>query len=107
MNSLSDQIIADVRSIRVIGFERTFEKSLQVPSSKSGSLAYLSGAISVYVCAIFTARTYSQVIEVFNLIVFTLSLGPTRHHLSPSNRRFPSPRVTVNQHLTQVCVLSN
>ena len=73
-------------------FERSFEKSVQNAHAAgikgafvegcthgvASSLIYLSEAILFYVGAIFVARgiyTYSQMVEVLNLIVFTVSLG--------------------------------
>ena len=73
-------------------FERSFEKSVQNAHAAgikgafvegcthgvASSLIYLSEAVLFYVGAIFIARgtyTYSQMVEVLNLIVFTVSLG--------------------------------
>jgi len=85
-----------VRSIRAMAFEqffeRSFEKSVQNAHAAgikgafvegcthgvASSLIYLSEAVLFYVGAIFIARgtyTYSQMVEVLNLIVFTVSLG--------------------------------
>lgn len=73
-------------------FEQSFEKSVQHAHAAgikgafvegcthgvASSLIYLSEAVLFYVGAIFIARgtyTYSQMVEVLNLIVFTVSLG--------------------------------
>lgn len=85
-----------MRSIRAMAFEqffeRSFEKSVQNAHAAgikgafvegcthgvASSLIYLSEAILFYVGAIFVARgtyTYAQMVEVLNLIVFTVSLG--------------------------------
>jgi len=85
-----------VRPIRAMAFERffaqSFEKSVQHAHAAgikgafvegctygvASSLIYLSEAVLFYVSAILVARgtyTYSQMVEVLNLIVFTISLG--------------------------------
>jgi len=85
-----------VRSIRAMAFERFFERSFEKSVQNAhaagikgafvegcthgvaSSLIYLSEAVLFYVGAIFIARgtyTYSQMVEVLNLIVFTVSLG--------------------------------
>ena len=73
-------------------FEQSFEKSVQDAHAAgikgafvegcthgvASSLIYLSEAVLFYVGGIFIARgtyTYSQMVEVLNLIVFTVSLG--------------------------------
>ena len=73
-------------------FEQSFEKSVQNAHTAgikgafvegcthgvASSLIYLSEAVLFYVGAIFVARgtyTYAQMVEVLNLIVFTVSLG--------------------------------
>jgi len=73
-------------------FEQSFEKSVQNAHAAgvkgafvegcthgvASSLIYFSEAVLFYVGAIFVARgtyTYSQMVEVLNLIVFTVSLG--------------------------------
>ena len=73
-------------------FERSFEDAVRRAHSTgikgafvegcthgvASSLIYLSEAVLFYVGAIFIARgtyTYLQMVEVFNLIVFTVSLG--------------------------------
>ena len=73
-------------------FEQSFEKSVQKAYSTgvkgafvegcthgvSSSLIYLSEAVLFYVGAVFIVRgtyTYLQMVEVLNLIVFTVSLG--------------------------------
>lgn len=73
-------------------FEESFEKSIQnahtagikgafvegCTQGVASSLIYLSEAALFYVGAIFIARgtySYTQMVEVLNLIVFTVSLG--------------------------------
>ncbi|KAF9777526.1 P-loop containing nucleoside triphosphate hydrolase protein [Thelephora terrestris] len=90
------EAIANVRSIRAMAFERffeqSFEKSIQDAHAAgikgafvegcthgvASSLIYFSEAALFYVGAIFIARgtySYIQMVEVLNLIVFTVSLG--------------------------------
>ena len=85
-----------MRSIRAMAFERFFEQSFEKSVQNAhtagikgafvegcthgvaSSLIYLSEAVLFYVGAIFVARgtyAYSQMVEVLNLIVFTVSLG--------------------------------
>ena len=93
-----------MRSIRAMAFERffehSFEKSVQNAHAAgikgafvegcthgvASSLIYLSEAVLFYVGAIFVARgtySYAQMVEVLNLIVFTISLGSQLMGFSP------------------------
>lgn len=93
---LPTKAIANVRSIRAMAFERFFEQSFEKSVQNAhaagikgafvegcthgvaSSLIYLSEAVLFYVGAIFIARgtySYTQMVEVLNLIVFTVSLG--------------------------------
>ena len=85
-----------MRSIRAMAFERFFEQSFEnsvqnahtagikgvfvegCTHGVASSLIYFSEAVLFYVGAIFIARgfySYTQMVEVLNLIVFTVSLG--------------------------------